>query len=89
MTLTIDLPPDLENRLEQEAGKRGLHPGEYARLLIEENLPHLETVGGELWYTLTPEEWIREFEAWAESHRDWPVLPPEAYERASFYEGRE
>jgi hypothetical protein len=89
MTLTIDLPPETENRLQQEAAKHGLDPGDYARVLIEQNLPPRQTVGGELWYTLTPEEWIRQTREWAESHRDWPILPPEAYERASFYEGRE
>jgi hypothetical protein len=89
MTLTIDLPPETENRLQQEAAKQGLNPGEYARLLIEQNLPPHRTVGGELWHTLTPGEWIRQTREWAESHRGWPILPPEAYERASLYEGRE
>lgn len=38
--------------------------------------------------TATPEEWEREFLRWVDSHKDMnlPQLPPEAYERASFYE---
>jgi hypothetical protein len=89
MTLMIDLPPELESRLREEAAKNGLEASQYVLRLIERQLPSESSRGGSLWDTLSPEEWIREFEAWTESHRDLPVLPPEAYERASFYEGRD
>lgn len=39
MTLTIDLSSDVEDRLRQEAERRGLAPQAYARQLIEAGLP--------------------------------------------------
>ncbi len=44
------------------------------------------TVSRPFYETATPEEWSREFLAWAESHHDLPQLPPQAYDRAYFYE---
>jgi plasmid stability protein len=38
MTLMIDLPPELERRLEEEAARRGQDVGEFARALLEEKL---------------------------------------------------
>ena len=39
MTLTIELPPDVESRLREEAEKQGLEAGELAGRLIEKQLP--------------------------------------------------
>ncbi len=39
--------------------------------------------------TATPEEWSREFLAWAESHRELPTLPPCAFSREADYEDRD
>ena len=39
MTLQIDLTPDIRARLEAQASRLGLETTEYARKLIEENLP--------------------------------------------------
>ena len=89
MTLQIKLSPEAESQLEREAARHGLDVGEYARVLIEQNLSTPSSGGPSLWRSLSPEEWVREFEAWTESHRDLPVLPPEAYERASFYGGHD
>ena len=38
MTLTIDIPPDLERRLQKEASRKGVALDEYARMLLEERL---------------------------------------------------
>ena len=38
MTLTIDLSPELEQHLTDEATRRGRAPAEYARTLLEEQL---------------------------------------------------
>src|SRR5947199_348164 len=35
----IELPPELEARLQQEADRRGVMPSEYARRLLENSLP--------------------------------------------------
>jgi hypothetical protein len=88
MTLTIDLPPDLEERLRREAEKHGLTASEYTRHLIEQQLPP-QAARKSLWETLTPDEWKREFRAWVDSHdATRPPLPPEALERANFYGDR-
>lgn len=38
MTLTIELPPELEQRLEQAAAERGQAAADYARTVLEEKL---------------------------------------------------
>jgi plasmid stability protein len=38
MTLTIELPPELEQRLEQAAARHGQAAAEYARRVLEERL---------------------------------------------------
>jgi hypothetical protein len=86
MTLTIDLPPELEERLLQEAEKRGLSVSEYTRYLIEQQLPARQEKRKSLWETLTPDEWEQAFDEYLASHDPTnPPLPPEAFERASFY----
>jgi hypothetical protein len=89
MTLTIELAPEVENRLREAASQHGLPPEEYALRLIQESLPAAEPTGKPLWDTLSPEEWRRAFDEWAQSHdRSTPLLSDEAVSRASFYEGR-
>lgn len=38
MTLTIDIPPELEHRLQDEAARKGIPAEDYARILLEERL---------------------------------------------------
>jgi hypothetical protein len=88
MTLTIELPPDLESRLRQEAEKHGLDTSEYTVRLIEQHLPS-DGSRQSLWDTLTPEEWSRVALEWVHSHdTSIPPLSDEAVSRESFYEGR-
>lgn len=39
MTLIINIPPELESRLQKEASRKGVALDEYARMLLEEQLP--------------------------------------------------
>jgi hypothetical protein len=39
MTLTLSLPPELEQRLTEEAQRQGMPTDEYALRLLEEHLP--------------------------------------------------
>jgi hypothetical protein len=41
MTLTIELPPELEQRLTAEAAQRGQEAAEFARVILEERLTPL------------------------------------------------
>jgi hypothetical protein len=86
MTLMLDLPPELEERLLREAERQGRSASEYTLRLIEQQLPPRHEEKKSLWETLTPDEWKREFHAWIASHEPTkPPLPQEALERASFY----
>jgi predicted transcriptional regulator len=84
MTLVIDLSPELEKKLQEAAERRQLPPVEYARAVIEDCLKS-EPEAEPFWKTATPEEWEREFRAWADSHDGLPVLSDEALTRESIY----
>jgi predicted transcriptional regulator len=87
MTLTIDIPPELEQRLQQEAKQRGVEAEDYARMLLEELL--LSNGERPLWKTAKKNEWLRKFNEWMDSHD--PALPPlseEATSRESIYGDR-
>jgi predicted transcriptional regulator len=85
MTLTIDMPRQLEDRLQEEAEKRGVAAEELARTLLEERL--LSPAGHPLWEK--PEEWEQAFDQWIASQDPGrPPLPEEAMSRESFYGDR-
>lgn len=88
MTLTIDLGPEQEARLLQEAARQGLDARDYVRRLIESHLPP-HSVAPPLTTTASPQERARAFRAWAESHRrDTPLLSDDAISRESIYSER-
>ena len=85
MTLTINISRDVNDRLQQEAERRGLDIEEYARRLIEGGMlsPSEHPAGpGEL----TREERLRRLEAhWWSHHVSAPPLADEAVSRESIY----
>lgn len=73
MTLTIDIPPDLERRLQKEASRKGVALEEYTRMLLEERLPPRDNKvsrKGDAWAVLKsmmgtvegPAEWSSELD---------------------------
>lgn len=87
MTLTIEIPPDLEARLEAEAARRGVDASDYARLILEERL--LSGQSKPFWATASKEEWLRAFNQWMDNQdATLPPLPDEATRRESFYGDR-
>lgn len=88
MTLTIELSPDAAAHLHAEATRRNKSAEEYAREVLERELPLNEPLP--FWATATKEEWLRAFHEWVESHRDLnlSVLPEETYSRDSIYGDR-
>ena len=85
MTLTIDIPRELEGRLQEEAARRGVAAEELARTFLEERL--LSPAESPLWEK--PGEWERAFDAWiASQDPERPALPEEAMSRESFYGDR-
>jgi hypothetical protein len=84
MALRIELTPELEDRLQEEALKHGQEAAEYARTLLESLL--LPRTKRPFYETASREEWERAFDAWAESHDATRApLPPEAYSREHIY----
>jgi hypothetical protein len=47
MTLTIELPPEMEQRLEEEAARLGKAPAEFVRAVVEEKLAASPAAGRE------------------------------------------
>jgi len=86
MTLTIELSPEREAALRAQARALGLSIEEWLLYLAEQHVPsgsiaHLQKTD--------PEEWARQFRAWADNHDpNTPVLSDEAMSRESIYPDR-
>ena len=78
----------LEGTWEEIARQAARFAGKRVRLTVlgdeEQEAPARNTP---LSMTATPEELIRALDQLAEQNRHLPVLPPEAFERESLYEG--
>jgi hypothetical protein len=84
MTIHVELDPETEARLTAQAVRRGIAPEQYAGEFLRENLPHYSTGNGRL----TREGLRAMTKRLQEGSEKLPILPPEATERASFYEER-
>ena len=87
MTVTLELKPEVEERIVAEAKASGLSVEMYILSVLEK-----EAANGEANFALTttPEEWKKAFLEWARTER--PALPPlsdEAISRESIYGERE
>ena len=85
MTVTIDLPPQIEQVYREMAAVKGVPIDALVRDAVIASIP-ATPMGGMT--PEDPEEWIREFKAWAASHSDLPVLSDEAISRESIYAER-
>ena len=84
MTVTLNLPQQVEQAYLAEAQARGLSLDEIVREVLMAAKP------GSGVAELSPEEWIREYRTWSQSaaHADLPVLSDEAMSRESIYAER-
>jgi hypothetical protein len=83
MTVTLNLPPQVEQAYLAEAQARGLPLADVMREALVAAQPSASAS------ELSTEEWLRRFEAWTASHADITVvLPDEAMERESIYADR-
>ena len=89
MTLTIDLPPALVEKLRSESAREGVAAEEFALKVLEERLSHSEE--GASSPAVDAEARLRAFDAWVGGHggRSAPPLADEAVGRDSIYRGRE
>lgn len=84
MTIQVELSPEAKARLTAAAAVRGIALEAYAGHLLQQILaPRTPGTG-----VLTPEEVRAATKALTERSANLPVLPPEATERASYYEDR-
>ena len=84
MTVTLNLPPQVEQAYRAEAHARGVSLDTLVRdVLLERRL-------GPTLAELTPEEWVAEFKAWMRSHANGnlPLLSDEALSRDFIYRER-
>jgi hypothetical protein len=84
MTVTLNLPPQVEQAYLAEAQARGLSLDALVRDVLLERRPMNGTA------ELSPEQWVGEFKAWVHSHsgEGLPLLSDEAISRDSIYEDR-
>jgi hypothetical protein len=86
MTVTLELSPERKAALTTQAHARGISLEQWLLELTEQLAPptsiaHLKKTN--------PQEWARQFHAWAESHdRTTPLLSDEAISRDSIYPDR-
>ncbi len=94
MTLTLELKPEIEQGLLTQAQERGVSLDAYLQYVLSRlasvNAPDDSAPSAtSLQDDLTPEEWVRQFHEWAESHdRTTPLLSDEAISRDSIYPDR-
>ena len=85
VALVIELPQDIEVALRAEAQAHGVTLEAWVETIAAAWVRPVEAPRS-LQDELTPEEWVREFHAWAESHdRTTPLLSDEAISRESIY----
>ena len=84
MTIQVEISPEAEARLKADAMVRGIALEKYAGKLLEDAIPTYATGTGRL----TREDLRAMREELTRGSEKLPVLPPEATERASFYEDR-
>ncbi len=86
MTLTLELSPEREAALKAQAQVRGMTVEEWLLELTKQPRP---AVARSLQEELTPEEWVRQFDAWVDGHdRTTPPLSDDAISRENIYADR-
>ena len=84
MTVTLDLPPEKEAAFKAQAQARGLSLEQWILDVANQFTQSVSNVHLQKAY---PQEWARQFRAWADSHDpNTPVLSDEAMSRESIYE---
>lgn len=84
MTIQVELDPETEARLAAAATRRGMALEAYVGIVLQEHAPNYATGTG----ILKPGDVEAMTQELTKGSKSLPVLPPEATERASFYEDR-
>ena len=86
MNVTLEIPEERAEMYQKQAQARGLTVESWLLEVADENIPSPSISIAHLQRT-NPEEWARQFRAWADSHDpNWPVLSDWAMSRDSIYD---
>jgi hypothetical protein len=88
MTVTLELTPEIEERIRAKAAARGLPVEKFIETVIENDVSN----GGQKSFhdTAPPEEWEKAFTQWVNANRPHhPPLSDEAISRENIYQERE
>jgi len=80
--MSLNLRPDLEERLLSLAAANGVSLETFLQRVLEEK------AGGASRSRLNAEEWSHQFEEWADSFPDAPLIPDGALSRENLYPDR-
>jgi hypothetical protein len=86
MTLTIELPDNLEAALKAHANAQGLSEASYVRTLLERDL--VAPANGRYAARISPEERANAFEAFVADFEAPSPTPDEAFQRENWYPDR-
>ncbi|WP_416667190.1 hypothetical protein [Egbenema bharatensis] len=90
MSITLELPPDVEARLIAQAEVRGISVEELLKATIDTLLAASDASETSSSFVLSPKERAEKFVNWARSHSTQaPPLSDEAISRESIYRERE
>ena len=86
MTVTVNLPPEIEQAILAEAQAKGVSLDELVRDILLSRQPSLST-GPQAAAELSADDWVREFRAWTRGHAgdNLPLLSDEAMSREFIY----
>ncbi len=83
MTVILNLPPEKEAAFKAQAQARGVSLEEWMLEVADQHIPPVSISNLQ---KTNPQEWAKQFRAWADSHPpSIPVLSDEAMNRESIY----
>lgn len=86
--MILELTPEIEQRIAEEAERHGQQPNDYVLALLNASLIAAEPQHQPTYESRTPQERAHAFREWAESHAyvTAPPLSDEALRRENIYE---
>jgi hypothetical protein len=86
--MTLDLRPEIAQGLEALASAQGLSVEDYLQRHVARELPTMADAGHATRQRLSSHEWEHQFEQWADSFPNAPLIPDEALTRENLYPDR-
>jgi len=87
MTVTLELKPEIEERIKQKAAEKGLTVEAFIETVINADVNRQSDRSFQ--ETATAEEWEKALKNWIRNFPEHPVLSDDAISRESIYRERE